>query len=365
MPARMTTAPLSAASTTIDATVLQAVLESMPQAVCIVSMTTPHVMRWHNDAAAQMASRADKSVDVIASGSVLAQGIASLKNTGQGVTLHDHRIWGVDCATITLTALPSDPDSCILVAVAASQVTADSHNGARDTLRSAGLVARMMAHEIKNPLAGIQAAGQLLAKKAKDAADRDLTDLVVRETARISRLIDRMTIFEGEGDPAGAFLPLNVHAPLEHALAAIAASFPAVSIVRYFDPSLPDIAGDHDQLVQVFDNLCRNAAEAGAQTIVVRSFYNHTSAPVDSRHQRRLPITIVVEDDGEGMSEQTRARLFEPYYTTKSQGQGLGLPIVAKLVDDHAGLITAESRSGKTVFTVALAHNRDLAQNEE
>ena len=351
-------------STSLDNAVLLSVLSNVPQAVFVLSTDAPYDVQWRNDAGAQMETAAGK-VALISNGSVLAQGMATVKRTGQLVTLHDHPVLGVDCYTITLTPLPGQPNNCILVAVAASNVTADSHNGARDTLRSAGLMARMLAHEIKNPLAGIQAAGQLLAKKVQDAVDRDLTDLVVRETARIGRLIDRMTIFDGESDLAPTFVPINLHAPLEHVLSAAATAFPDVAIARHFDPSLPDIGGDHDHLVQIFDNLCRNAAEAGAKAIVVRSFYNHTSAPVDSRHQRRLPITVTVEDDGEGMNEQTLNRLFEPYYTTKAQGQGLGLPIVAKLVDDHGGLITVSSTAGKTIFTIAFPHDRDLALKGE
>jgi len=353
-----------AASTAIDAAALSAVLAGLPQAVFVVDMDAPHAVQWRNEAGAQMETSAGKA-GVIADGSVLAQGLATVKRTGQLVTLHDHSLLGVSCYTISLTPLPQIPNTCIVMAVPASHVTADSHNGARETLRSAGLMARMLAHEIKNPLAGIQAAGQLLAKKAQDAVDRDLTDLVVRETARISRLIDRMTIFDGEGGTATAFVPINVHAPIEHALSATAAAFPDVAIIRHFDPSLPDIAGDHDHLVQIFDNLCRNAAEAGATIITLRSFYNHTSAPVDSRHQRRLPVTVTIEDNGTGMDAQTLTRLFEPYYTTKSQGQGLGLPIVAKLIDDHAGLITVSSEAGKTIFTIAFPHDRDLALKGE
>lgn len=341
-----------------------AVLATMPQAVFVVDDTPPYVVRWHNDAAAQLGVTISKASPVVV-GSVLAQGIEAMHRTGQSVTLHDHVVVAQPCATVTLTPLVNFAGRCLVVAVPASAVSTDSHNGVRDALRSVGLMARMMAHEIKNPLAGIQAAGQLLAKKVSDSAGRELAELVVRETARIGRLIDRMAIFDGEGQAGNAFVPVNLHAPLEHAVSALEAAFPQVSIQRRFDPSLPDIAGDHDQLVQIFDNLCRNAVEAGASTIIVRSFYNHATAPVDSRHQRRLPVTVMIEDDGEGMDEQTMARLFEPYYTTKAQGQGLGLPIVAKLVDDHAGIITASRQQDKTVFTVALPHDRGLADKGE
>lgn len=343
----------------LDDHALLAVLAALPQAVFVVAQTPPHAVYWRNDAAAQMMSAGKEAL--AAQGSVLAQGIAAMRDRNQTVTLHDHGILGQDCSSITLSPLASPAGYCVIVAVAASSVAAEGHNGAREALRSVALMARMLAHEIKNPLAGIQAAGQLLAKKAQDAAGSDLAQLVVRETARIGRLIDRMTVFESTGQDAAGFVPVNIHAPLEHALAAAQAAFAQMTVVRRFDPSLPDIAGDHDHLVQIFDNLCRNAAEAGATTLTVRSFYNQTSAPVDSRHQRRLPVTVTFEDDGAGMDAQTLGRLFEPYYTTKAQGQGLGLPIVAKLVDDHAGMITVASQPGKTIFTIAFAHDRDLA----
>lgn len=352
-------------ATAIDAHTLSlAVLAAMPQAVFVVAASVPYAVHWHNDAAAHLGITASKA-SPIAHGSVLAQGIETACRTGQSVTLHDHVVCAHPCATITLTPLVDHAGYCLVVAVPVSHVSADSHNGARDALRSVGLMARMLAHEIKNPLAGIQAAGQLLAKKVSDPAGGELAGLVVRETARIGRLIDRMAIFDGEDGGGNSFVPVNLHAPLDHALVALEAAYPHVSIQRRFDPSLPDIAGDHDRLVQIFDNLCRNAVEAGATTITVRSFYNHATAPVDSRHQRRLPVTVTIEDNGEGMDEQTMTRLFEPYYTTKAQGQGLGLPIVAKLIDDHAGMITASRQQDKTVFTVALPHDRGLVDKGE
>ncbi len=347
----------------INDAALHAVLANLPQAVVVLRDHAPFEVLWRNDAAALMAGN-DAALPV-GGGSVLAQGIESGVTAGQSVTVHDHALWGHACHSVTLTPLAGYDGLCVLVAVRASAVTADSHNGARETLRSAGLMARMLAHEIKNPLAGIQGAGQLLERAAQDAAQSDLAQLVVRETARIGRLLQRMTVFDNEETSAPVFVPLNVHAPLEYALSALVATFPHVKLVRNFDPSLPDIAGNHDALVQVIDNLYRNAAEAGAKTVTVRSFYNHTAAPVDSRHQRRLPITITIEDDGEGMDEQTRTRLFEPYYTTKAQGQGLGLPIVAKLVDDHCGMIMVASQPGKTVFTIALPHDRSMTGTED
>lgn len=345
----------------LDVAALTEVLSVLPQAVFVLDGVAPYGIVWRNDAAAQLLTRQTLDAPLVADGSVLAQAINDSCNSGRTVTIYDYTVASQRCHTVTLSplALP-DMQLCVMTVVVASEVTADDHNDARETLKSAGLMARMLAHEIKNPLAGIQAAGQLLAKVAADGAQSDLAQLVVRETGRISRLLDRVAVFDSEKPQSALHVPLNLHAPLEYALASIAAAFPTLAVTRRFDPSLPDIAGSHDELVQVFDNLCRNAAEAGARNLTIRTFYAHTAAPVDSRHQRRLPITMSFEDDGEGMDEQTRLRLFEPYYTTKAQGQGLGLPIVAKLVDDHGGLITVTSQPGKTIFTLSFPHERGV-----
>lgn len=360
---RASLSPSQPVAHSLELATLSDVLAALPQAVFALRGVEPYDVLWCNDAAAlMMAAEGGGASRFAAEGTVLAQAVVSSLQTERTLTIHDHVVGGQRCHTVTLTPL-AGTGLCIIVAVTESAVTAQARNDTPGTLRAAGLMARMLAHEIKNPLAGIQAAGQLLAKAARDEAQGDLAQLVVRETARIGRLLERVAIFDSEGGmaPPGR---VNLHAPLEHALAATATAFPQVRITRSFDPSLPDICGDHDALVQAFDNLFRNAAEAGATSLTVRSFYNHATAPVDSRQQRRLPITVVIEDNGAGMDDQTRACLFEPYYTTKAQGQGLGLPIVAKIVDNHAGLIDVASRQGQSVFSLFFPHERTPATQE-
>ena len=338
---------------------LRDVMSVLPHPVLLVGGVPPHAVMWRNDAAQAIFRQDHLGADV---GSTISQMIEAVMHQQSAMTIHDHEFFGQRCVRINLNDMGSH-DACLvtltLQGALPTQAQDDAQQGA---LRSAGLMARMLAHELKNPLSGIQAAGQLLQKSATDAPSADLAALVVGEAARIGRLIDRVGVFDDDTMQTQA-VPINVHAPIEQAAALLSANHAHVAVNRRFDPSLPDIAGHHDQLVQIFDNLLRNAAEAGATTIDIATFYRHSDAPIDVRHQHRLPITVQITDNGGGMDAQTRQRLFEPYYTTKAQGQGLGLPIVAKLMDDHDGKVDVQSTDDKTVFTLSFAYRRDrLAQ---
>lgn len=342
-----------------NADMLREVMAVLPHPVLLVGSAAPHGVIWRNDAAQAIFRHEHLGVDTPAT---LTRIIETVMGQQSAVTIHDHDFFGQRCARINLNAMPSH-DACLITLTPQSAMPTDAQNDAQGALRSAGLMARMLAHELKNPLSGIHAAGQLLQKSAADKASADLAALVVGEAARIGRLIDRVGVFDDDAMQTHA-LPINVHAPIEQAQALLAANHAHVTVNRRFDPSLPDIAGHHDQLVQIFDNLLRNAAEAGATIIDIATFYRHSNAPIDVRHQQRLPITVQITDNGGGMDAQTRQRLFEPYYTTKAQGQGLGLPIVAKLMDDHAGKVDVQSTGGKTVFTLSFPYRRDRFAQE-
>jgi two-component system, NtrC family, nitrogen regulation sensor histidine kinase GlnL len=229
----------------------------------------------------------------------------------------------------------------------------------RDSPALVGL-GRMLAHEIKNPLAGIRGAAQLL-RGDVPAEDAPLAQLIVDETDRITRLIDRMESFADPAEPR-ELQPVNIHAVLDRVRALAENGFAAGLRVReQFDPSLPPVLGDEDQLIQLFLNLGKNAAEAAhardddqGELLIATAFRHGVRVKAGQGAYRTAPLEVRVQDNGPGVPDRLRDHLFEPFVTTKPHGAGLGLPLVAKLVASHGGLLDFESEPGRTVFSVRL-----------
>lgn len=228
----------------------------------------------------------------------------------------------------------------------------------RNAARSAAAMAAMLAHEVKNPLSGIRGAAQLLDLSLSED-ERVLSRLIIDETDRIVSLVDRMDVFAS--DQSAASGRVNIHAVLGHVKRIAENGFARhVRIREDYDPSLPDVAGNRDQLVQVFLNLIKNAAEAvpvESGEIVITTAFQHglrlTSLTAVDR-QRQLPLVVTIQDNGPGIPEELRPHLFDAFVTTKPAGSGLGLALAAKIVDDHGGFIECESQPRRTVFRVML-----------
>ncbi len=226
----------------------------------------------------------------------------------------------------------------------------------KSAAKSAIGMAEMLAHEIKNPLAGISGAAQLLSM-GLSAEDRELTDLIVEETRRVVKLLEQVEQFGNLRPPVRK--PVNIHDALDRARKSAQMGFAShMHIIEDYDPSLPYTLADADQLMQVFLNLIKNAAEAcrtTGTTIRLHTYYD-LSLRLRRKHggPSVLPLNIEIIDDGPGILPEIAADIFEPFVSGRENGTGLGLALVSKIISDHEGWIQVDTVPGRTVFRVSL-----------
>jgi len=261
----------------------------------------------------------------------------------------------VQC-TVHLAPMHDNPD--VVMLILSPRELADRLGrsmGAKSAARSAIGMAEMLAHEIKNPLAGISGAAQLLAMNLPPE-DQEMTDLIVEETRRIVKLLEQVEQFGNLRPPDRK--PVNIHDALDRARRSALVGFAAhMTIAEDYDPSLPPTFADNDQLMQVFLNLIKNAAEANPKGGTIRL---HTFYDLSLRVRRKdgvsaaLPLQVEIIDDGPGIKPEIAANIFEPFVSGRENGTGLGLALVSKIISDHEGWISVESTPGRTVFRVSL-----------
>ncbi len=214
---------------------------------------------------------------------------------------------------------------------------------------------RGVAHEIKNPLGGIRGAAQLLDRAAPDDETAEYTRVIIDEADRLRGLADRMLGPREMPD----FQPMNVHEWLEHVRQLIVAEYPdQLRISRDYDPSLPDVVADRDQLIQVVLNIMRNAVQALLESetaepaIALRTRILRQFTIGAQRH--RLAVRIDIEDNGPGVPDELQETLFYPMVSGRAAGSGLGLSIAQSIMSQHHGLIECDSEPGCTIFTLLL-----------
>jgi two-component system nitrogen regulation sensor histidine kinase GlnL len=299
---------------------------------------------------------------LVAQHSPLLALIDTVRRVGNTMSEYDVPLEGprFGSRTVTIQAAPAGDaaDQLVLTLHERSMVDKlDRQLTHRSAARSITAMAAMLAHEVKNPLSGIRGAAQLLEQDA-DEAGRELTRLICDETDRIVALVDRMEAFSDHQPIARE--PVNIHEVLERVRRLAQSGFARhVRFVEEYDPSLPPVHGTRDLLVQVFLNIVKNAAEAvpsGDGEIILTTGYRHglRLAGPGGEGRRHLPLMVAVTDNGAGIPEDMRPYLFDPFVTSKRNGTGLGLALVAKVIGDHGGVIEFDSQPRRTVFRVFL-----------
>jgi PAS domain S-box-containing protein len=341
----------------------EAVLAGLPDAVIAVD-TGLSVVFW-NSAAEVLTGRSTRRAtgrvlkDVFPPESSIVRRLAETIATGEGrsepeglLDTVDNRKVPVGIVTAPLFGREGTVEAAVAVLRDLSrirQLEAEVRRG--ETLAAAGRMAVGLAHEIRNPLGAIRGAVQLLSREIGAGRLREYTDVLLAEVDRVNRTVEMLLDLARPVQLRP--VPLNLHQLLERValVSEETAREKRIKIVRRYDPSLPAIWGDEDRLLQVFHNLVRNAMEAmpggGRLTLSTRVSLDPLFGKVDLGAGQRSMVEAQIADEGRGMPASVRAHIFDPFYTTKESGLGLGLALCHRILDEHRGAIQVESAEGR------------------
>ena len=352
-----------------DAPIAKAVIDALPnplivldedERICLANVAAENYFQ----ASSNVLMR-HKLGDLVPFSSPVFGAVAQTRNTAgvvneYAIAVGTPRLGGERLVDLQAAVMTEQPQYVIVMLLERSMAhKIDRQLTSRGAARSVSGMASMLAHEIKNPLAGIRGAAQLL-EPALGSEDRALARLICDETDRIRDLVDQMEVFSDER-PLDT-RPVNIHAVLERVKhLTVAGMGMGVTVREDYDPSLPAVLGNHDQLVQVFLNLAKNAAEAihqggdAGEILLTTAFRPGIRLTVPGTNERiTLPLEVCVHDTGPGVPEELRPNIFDPFVTTKPGGRGLGLALVAKIVRDHGGIVECIGRERGTTFRVLL-----------
>ncbi|MEM8824433.1 MAG: ATP-binding protein [Pseudomonadota bacterium] len=341
-----------------------AIWQSLP--IPLILLDAEDCIRAVNGPAEGFLNRSAKALagapitDLLTMETGLPDATARVRRTDAPLTLHSTALAVGPAPAIRCEAHLSPHEDGTLLAISPSDIAGrvDRATSSRQAARSAIGMAEMLAHEIKNPLAGITGAAQLLSMNLS-GEDLELTELIVGESRRIVKLLEQVEQFGNLRPPERR--AVNIHDVLDRARRSAMVGFAAhMTITEKYDPSLPPTFGDPDQLQQVFLNLLKNAAQVAEQggEITIRTFYE-----LSLRVRRpdgtggSVPLQIEIIDDGPGVPPELIGSLFEPFVSGRENGTGLGLALVAKIIADHDGWISVDSVPGRTAVRVSLPLN--------
>lgn len=270
--------------------------------------------------------------------------------TGQNLTVHRH---GPEALHLDCTVTPVEAGAIRLLLefrpidtqlrTAREERLAEQQQANRELIRN-------LAHEIKNPLGGIRGSAQLLERELNNPQLREYTQVIIKEADRLQELMNRLLTSHRLMQPQ----PVSMHEILERVRSLILAEFPDVKVTRDYDTSLPDLTGDREQLIQAILNIARNAAQAmdGSGEIVLRT--RAVRQVTLAKRRYRLALQLQVIDNGPGIPDAIREQIFYPLVSGREGGSGLGLTLAQNFIQQHHGTIEAESRPGRTCFSILL-----------
>jgi two-component system nitrogen regulation sensor histidine kinase GlnL len=337
-------------------------------ATAVVALDAGYIVRYANQAAENLLGAGARSLigqrfpglfaDRVALESMLAEALA-VHWSYRAQTVNYERP-GMEPTPVSCVVTPIDvPGTPLLVEMRPiqEQLRLEREERLLDQQEATRELLRNLAHEIKNPLGGLRGSAQLLERELERADLKEYTQVIIKEADRLQVLLDRLLTPRR----AVQLAQVNIHEVLERVRSLVQAEFPAgISVLRNYDPSVPDMVGDIEQLIQAVLNVVRNAAQAllsGANagrggTIVLRT--RSARQVTIARQRHKLALELQVMDDGPGVPEDIRDRVFNPLVSGREGGSGIGLALVQTYVQNHGGVVEFDSRPGRTVFTLLL-----------